>query len=75
MKKGLFYYMLIACLCACQKKAETISTASLLKEMVDCEALAKYPEPPLLFREPPDYQDKNAGFLYPNMRLQSPKSE
>lgn len=22
MKKGLFYYMLIACLCACQKKAE-----------------------------------------------------
>lgn len=44
MKKGLFYYMLIACLCACQKKAETISTASLLKEMVDCEALAKYPE-------------------------------
>ena len=44
-KKGLFYYMLIACLCACQKKAETISTASLLKEMVDCEALAKYPEP------------------------------
>lgn len=45
MKKGLFYYMLIACLCACQKKAETISTASLLKEMVDCEALAKYPEP------------------------------
>lgn len=45
MKKGLFYYMLIACLCACQKKTETISTASLLKEMVDCEALAKYPEP------------------------------
>lgn len=31
MKKGLFYYMLIACLCACQKKAETISTASLLR--------------------------------------------
>ena len=45
MKKGLFYYMLIVCLCACQKKTETITTVSLLKEMVDCEVLAKYPEP------------------------------
>lgn len=37
--------MLIVCLCACQKKTETITTVSLLKEMVDCEVLAKYPEP------------------------------
>lgn len=31
MKKGLFYYMLIACLCACQKKAETISTGFFIE--------------------------------------------
>lgn len=45
MKKGLLYCILVLCFSACQKEGGTISTVSLLKEMVDNEALAKYPEP------------------------------